>query len=130
MNWRVGQNTGNVYSPDGKLAGKCYMGGNLGKVPAAINNHDYERVPKTGPLPIGFYTIQTPIEGSPLGKFAMPLLPDASNVMYGRSGFFWHGDSQIPFCGSEGCIVSAPALRHNVWDSADHRVEVFLEQQS
>ena len=126
MTYRVGQNTGNIYK-DVKFYGKCYMGGNCGAVPEAINNHAYERVPNTGPMPLGFYTMGTPVEGSKLGAFAIPLTPDASNVMYGRGGFFWHGDAHVPFCGSEGCIVSAPALRHAAWESGDHRVEVFLE---
>lgn len=79
-----------------------------------------------GPLPQGMYTIGGPIEGSHLGPLAMPLIPDETNEMFGRSGFFIHGDSlQHPGQASHGCIVLSNAIREKIATSQDNRLEVI-----
>jgi hypothetical protein len=59
-----------------------------------------------GPLPVGRYLV-TPVAQHPgLGPDVLALEPDATNVMFGRSGFYIHGDSrQHPGNSSSGCII-------------------------
>lgn len=106
------QSTGALYDADGKLLVVGYAGGNLGMNPEGINNPEKQAVVKVGPLPRGKYTFGRVVEGSHLGPFAIELIPDASNEMFGRSGFFMHGDSIAhPRCASEGCIVIPRTIR-------------------
>jgi hypothetical protein len=49
------------------------------------------------------YAIGEPRHHPVIGPMAMPLTPDLGNEMYGRSGFYFHGDSaQHPGAGREG----------------------------
>lgn len=122
--WTYSQSTGEMIRPDGALAAVGYAGGNEGKNPLGKNNPDMQCVPDIGPLPRGFYTMQEPVEHR-LGKFAIPLLPDKSNDMCSRGGFYIHGDKiSDPGNGSEGCIVMPNMARHEMWDSDDHTLEV------
>lgn len=126
MPWTYEQNTGNMYDPSGALSGKGYAGGCSGLKPEAINNHKYEQVPDVGPLPLGRYTLGTPVPQSKLGPFAIPLVPDASNTMYGRGHFFCHGDTSPAGRASHGCIIQARAVRNAMWASSDHDLDVVL----
>ena len=126
MPWTFVITEGKIYDPSGAFLTTAYAGGNLGQNPEDVNNPDAEGLANKGPLPEGWYIFGTPLDHSKLGKFAIPLIPDPSNDMKGRSGFFWHGDliGGAYESGSEGCIVSAPAPRHTAWASADHRLQV------
>lgn len=128
MSWTYGQNTGNLYRPDGTLEAKCYAGGNEGKNPEGINNHDMQDVKKVGPLPVGTYKFGTPIEHSKLGPFAIPLIPDDDNEMFGRGDFFMHGDTTPSGKASEGCIIAPHATRVKCDASDDDSLEVFVEE--
>lgn len=68
-----------------------------------------------GPLPTGRYTVG-PIGTYRVGPNAMPLIPDAANVMLGRNKFYIHSDSKKhPGYSSDGCIViSDPNIRLNI----------------
>lgn len=66
-----------------------------------------------GPLPVGTYGIGPP-ENFPesVGMFAIPLTPQPENTMFGRSGFFVHGDNPAANqTASDGCIVTSRATR-------------------
>ena len=126
MTWRFEQDTGNIFDPTGELAGTGYAGGNCGANPEGINNHSMQDIPLIGPIPLGLFTMGEPVEHSQLGPFAIPLIPDPANEMFGRGGFYCHGDTAIPMRASEGCIVQVPDVRHAMWASADHEVEVVL----
>jgi hypothetical protein len=84
-----------------------YAGMNLGK-----NNPAMQDVHNVGPLPAGIYTIgQLMIHppGDPLRHLGpcMSLTPDPANVMFGRSGFFFHLDNPAHVgASSDGCIVA------------------------
>jgi len=98
--WLYEIETGDLY-----LAGlsycSCYSGHGVG-----LNNPAATAMKRVGPLPVGWYTIGRAVNHPHLGPFAMPLVPDPSNVMFGRSGFWLHADTAShDHTASDGCIV-------------------------
>jgi len=121
--WIYEQITGRLISPTGGLMATGYSGAGKGK-----NNPTEENVQNVGPIPVGLYDIEPP-EDSPIhGPYALRLLPDAGNAMFGRSEFLIHGDSmERPGSASEGCIIMPRFARERIWDSGDHRLQVVRE---
>jgi len=78
-----------------------------------------------GPIPRGWYTIG--IATSKPAPVTLPLKPDDTNDMCGRTGFLIHADNvQRPGWASEGCIVIRDrAKREGIRDSGDDRLEVI-----
>src|SRR5581483_6610552 len=101
--------------PEGTLLESGYAGNGAWKNdPEATNIHDH------GPLPAGLYFIGTPHDDIKVGEFAMALTPDPGNVMFGRFGFFIHGDSEDhPGQASDGCIVLSRWAREAIAASDD-----------
>lgn len=126
--WTYEQDTGRMLRPDSTLAGTGYAGGNEGKNPEGINNHEMQGVSKIGPLPLGIYTMGNPLMQSHLGPFAIPLIPSPSNEMFMRSAFFCHGDTTPSGNASEGCIIQARSVRNEMWNSDDHTLQVILSE--
>ena len=92
------------------------------------NNPTEENVQNVGPIPEGWYDIEPPTNSPIHGPFALPLLPDAGNAMFARSGFLIHGDSiERPGAASEGCIIQPKFARVAIWESGDHRLQVVRE---
>jgi hypothetical protein len=117
--WTWEQSTGKMYGPTGLLA-EGYSGAGEGK-----NNPTEENVQDVGPIPEGFYDMEPPIDSPKHGPYAIPLLPDADNQMFGRSEFLIHGDSiESPGFASEGCIILPKFARERIWESSDHRLQV------
>jgi hypothetical protein len=82
-------------------------------------------VRNVGPLPPGHYTIGKPVDHPDLGKFALPLSPDPSNDMKGRSAFWIHGASfKDPAHSSRGCIIQMRPVREKIYASGCNRLEV------
>lgn len=108
--WTYKQSTGQLFDGDGYLVATGYAGkGSCKNSPTAQSVKDF------GPLPQGFYTIEAPVNHPVVGKFALPLIPDESNEMYGRMGFFMHGENPAhPGCSSDGCPVLPLAAREQV----------------
>lgn len=127
--WTYEQRTGKLYGPDGHYVATGYAGGDKGLHPEGINNPDLQNVHNIGPLPCGFYTREEPIDPHPhLGKYAIPLTPDKDNEMFGRSGFFMHGDNVTnPGHASDGCIIQGPVTRHEFGTSSDKRIQVVSD---
>lgn len=76
------------------------------------NNPDMQFVRETGPLPQGFYTIESPVTHPRLGPLAFHLRPDPENEMHGRDAFFIHGPSKSHYGQeSKGCIIQLRAVR-------------------
>ena len=76
------------------------------------NNPAMQSVKGIGPLPVGNYTIGDPVDGTHLGPTAFPLVPDPTNNMYGRSGFYLHAIAiEHPELSSDGCIVMSRNVR-------------------
>ena len=121
MAWTYKQLSGWLLDKSGKLVGIGYSGS-----PAGKNNPSMQEVSCVGPIPCGLYTIEQPINSPTHGPFAMPLVPDPINEMYGRSAFLIHGDSlEHPGVASEGCIILNRTFREAIWSSGDHRLAVI-----
>lgn len=130
MAWTFEQSTGKLYDPQGNRVASGYAGGNCGKNPEGKNNADMQDQPKIGPLPEGLYTHGEVVLQSHLGPFAIPLIPDPSNEMFNRSGFFMHGDSvENPGSASEGCVIMPRAVREAYYNSDDNQIQVVKEKQ-
>ena len=90
------------------------------------NNPELENVPDVGPIPVGQYSIGYPVDTVTHGPFVLPLTPDATNQMFGRTGFLIHGDSVVePGTASRGCIIMARQVRNDVANSGDHSLQVI-----
>jgi hypothetical protein len=126
MTWTFSQSSGQIRNELGELVGAGYAGGACGARPEAVNNPAMQDIHGVGPLPRGVYTKGVAVEHSHLGAFAIPLIPDPMNEMFGRGSFYFHGDTKTPNCASEGCIVAAPSLRHEWYDSDDNEMMVIL----
>jgi Protein of unknown function (DUF2778) len=101
------QTSGKLLDDNGKLIGIGWAGHLQGR-----NNPAMENVEGVGPLPRGKYVVGNPIDHTHLGPLSFPLQPDPSNKMFGRSGFFIHGASQIhPALSSDGCIIQGLIAR-------------------
>lgn len=110
--------TGEFIAPNRKLVGYCYSG-----QPPFVNDPTKVAIKDRGPLPPGPYRMESPINTDPdrsewgahahLGPFVIPLTPEPMpeypnprGWLYGRSGFYIHGDSIAkPGYASDGCIV-------------------------
>jgi hypothetical protein len=124
--WRYEQKTGRLLHNDACVA-TGYAGGNCGKNPEGKNNPESQEISKIGPLPQGKYTFGTPVAQSHLGPFAIPLIPDSGNEMFGRSSFYVHGDTTPSGNASEGCIIMPRPIREQVSSSPDNDLEVVAE---
>ena len=118
--WTYEQSTGWIISPSGARLCRGYSG-----APSAKNNPTWQSEPDVGPIPQGAYTIDAPVDSPTHGPFALPLTPDPSNEMFGRSAFLIHGDSvEHPGAASEGCIIQPRFARERVWESGDRTLRV------
>ena len=125
MAWTYEQGSGKLYRPNGTLAATGYAGGNEGKNPEGVNNHDMQGIKRVGPVPAGCYIFGEVVLQSQLGPFAIPLVPVDSNTMYGRGGFYCHGDkADPPRSASEGCIIMPRAVRDEMYASSDRQLLV------
>jgi hypothetical protein len=123
MAWTFEQGTGRLLSQDGSLLTTGYSGAVGYK-----NNPRMQDVKGKGPIPQGTYTIEAPRDTPDHGPEAMPLAPDSENEMFGRLGFWIHGDSMhAPGTASEGCVILPRFARERVWQSGDHTLRVVRE---
>ena len=105
----------------------AYSGRGVGlNNPAECGRHGVEGVEDAGPIPPGWYTIGDPVESH--GGFALPLIPDPQNMMFGRGSFLIHGDLitawKNPQRASLGCIIAGRVPRWAVHGSKDRRLQV------
>lgn len=118
--WQYTRSTGTLTDSDGASYSGGYSGNGQG-----LNNPAMSDVQDVGPLPAGLYTIGVFADRPVVGEFAAPLDPDADNQMFGRSGFFMHGDNPAAdHTASDGCIVLPRAVREAVAASGDIRLQV------
>ena len=120
--WTFIQSTGQLLDSTGIEIAIGYSGLGIGK-----DNPDEEGIKGIGPIPCGFYQIGKAINHTKLGELAMPLTPNEDNEMFGRNGFYIHGDSlQHPGQASEGCIVMPGITRLKIDGSDDKTLEVVV----
>ena len=111
--WFYSQSTGRL-THYGELIGTGYAGH-----PPYVNDPLAQDKHGCGPLPQGMYTIGQEVS-STLGPITMPLQPYPQNEMYGRSGFYMHGDNPAHVgWSSDGCIIMPHDVRNQVSVSTD-----------
>jgi hypothetical protein len=118
MPWTYEISTGVMLDPDGNRLAVGYSGSGIGR-----NNTLYQNKIDVGPIPMGSYEIGPPQDSQELGPHAMPLEPFLSNEMYGRSGFWIHGDNST-HTASEGCVIMSFAARQAISSSGDDILDV------
>lgn len=119
MSWQYKISTGEMTNPDGSITWNGYSGTGDGR-----NNPDMTDVPNVGPIPVGTYTIgEAYDEPGKLGPCVLPLTPDPSNEMFGRSLFRIHGDNAAHDA-SEGCVIQGPQCRYSISASTDKTLVV------
>jgi Protein of unknown function (DUF2778) len=104
--------TGRITSYDTTGTPTIIGAGYAGNGPC-MNDPSMTAVHGHGPLPMGYYAIGAPGDfPETVGEFAMPLTPSLANQMWGRSGFYIHGDNPaLNHTASDGCIVAARNIR-------------------
>ena len=125
MTWKYDQGTGRL-SHDGEMIATGYAGINTDTV-NGLNNPAQQQTPFVGPIPRGTYTIGQPItNGGHMGPFVLELTPSPVNNMFGRSGFFIHGDKADPppQSASNGCIIVNREWRAMIAQSGDNLLVV------
>lgn len=126
--WTYEQRTGRLYDAQGTVFATGYSGFGPGKNAPAWQDHR-----DVGPIPAGDYLIDAPqcvLQAGEHGPYVLPLVPDADNQMYGRSGFLIHGDGLGDHAGhaSHGCIIISPrGLREAIWQSRDRLLRVVAD---
>ena len=86
-----------------------------------------QNMSNAGPLPQGIYSIGAALAIGPgkTGRFVLALTPDPANQMFGRFGFYIHGDNPAQnFTASDGCIILSLAIREAVAASGDRELTV------
>lgn len=102
------------------LKGVGYSGHDEG-----LDNPNMENVRAVGPIPRGRWQIGTFFDHPHLGSIVAHLSPINTQV-FGRSGFFIHGDNKSHnHSGSDGCIVADHSLREAIRDSGDKELSVI-----
>ena len=116
------QSTGGLTDASGSLVTVGYSGHGDG-----LNNPAMQNVPDVGPLPQGLYSLGAPVDHPKLVTFAIPLIPHSGDELFGRRGFYMHGD-EVGHVGehlaSHGCIVADRGARESIWASGDHALKV------
>lgn len=91
----------------------------------AKNNPERQDDAGVGPIPRGWWHMTGVESGGPTGPFTIILDPEPGTKTFGRSLFRIHGDSRAaPGTASHGCIILGPQVRHEMWNSGDHLLDV------
>ncbi|ASL48179.1 hypothetical protein bAD24_III12340 [Burkholderia sp. AD24] len=120
MTWTYQKSTGDL------RFNEAYVESGYSGKSAWKNHPEFQSFNGKGPIPRGRYTIGAPFTHPHTGIYSLQLTPVIGNVMFGRSGFLIHGDSQDhPGDASDGCIVVSLHARHRIWGSGDRALEVI-----
>jgi hypothetical protein len=93
--------------------------------PPRRNDPTAQAIEDVGPLPAGIYTIGKSFWSGMLGPVVMRLTPSTDNEMFGRSGFYIHGDSaEHAGFASNGCIVLSHEVRAQIDADSDRDLTV------
>lgn len=118
--WTYSQSAGTMTNAAGEVIATGYSGNG-----ASMNEPADEDTEDHGPLPQGNYAIGAASTHPVLGPVSMELTPDPANEMFGRSGFFIHGDNAaLDHTASDGCIILPRAARETIAESGDVNLKV------
>lgn len=122
--WSYEQISGRITKEGVGILATGYSG-----APGFKNDPNQQGVKDKGPIPRGRYTIQEPRVSTRHGRYALPLVPDPLNNMFGRDLFWIHGERMEgpSGCASEGCIILPLFARERLWESGDHDLQVVAE---
>lgn len=118
------QSTGRLYIQCDETSDRALLGVGYAGRGTCRNNPQQQHVVNGGPLPRGMYTIGFPERHPRLGPLSFRLHPEATNVMFGRSGFFIHGDNKTNDA-STGCVILPKPLREIIAASGLSRLWVI-----
>jgi Protein of unknown function (DUF2778) len=120
--WIYIQRTGRLYKDYTlNLIDSGYSGHGVSR-----NNPGDQWKANRGPIPCGIYTIGALTDGPT--TLSLPLEPDAGNEMFGRFGFYIHGEPITrPGSASHGCIVLKTSTRRRIAHSNDKSLVVRAE---
>lgn len=80
-----------------------------------VNKTEAEGLVAAGPIPRGSYRLVGPFNHVRLGPVVFYLDPAKGTNLFGRSGFFIHGDNAYGNqTASHGCIVLSRAIREKI----------------
>lgn len=120
MAWIYSQSSGSL------SLNTIFIGNGYSGIGAGLNSPASQNIPNVGPVPQGTYKIgaaHTPPDH--LGILALPLYPDPANTMFGRFGFFIHGDNQFENnTASNGCVIMSYTIRQQIASSGDTNLTV------
>lgn len=110
------QSTGRLWLRDEQSQEKAEsVGRGYSGHPPYVNETDAEALVARGPIPRGSYRIVGPFNHVRLGPVCFFLDPAKGNTMFGRSGFFIHGDNEYGnSSASHGCVVLSRAIRERI----------------
>ena len=124
--WKYEQGSGRLFNASGTPIAKGYSGHGEG-----LNNPEKQGERGVGPIPRGKWAIGAPYMSDTTGRYTMKLLAkdstpgDDTHTPTGRGAFRMHGDnSRGDKSASHGCIIMPFDIRHTVWESGDHELEV------
>lgn len=125
MPWQWSQSTGVLMGPAGTKIAQGYAGNGAG-----LNNPQMQNAHGQGPLPQGDYLIgdledvHVTSAGVKLTN-CLPLIPAPTNQMFGRAGFWFHGDNiAMDHSASDGCPVVPLWARMQIAQSSDRQLKV------
>lgn len=107
--WLYEISTGRFYDA---LSSSRYVGTGYSGARHRANDRLSVHVQGEGAIPPGLYRAGTARDLDSLGPHAIPLIPDDANEMFGRSGFYVHGDNKAGNrTASRGCIILNRSIR-------------------
>jgi hypothetical protein len=100
--------------------------------PGFMNDPTACAVKNRGPLPLGWYDIEAPVNRPwSFGHYGLPLKPWPGNEMFDRSEFYFHGANALhPEKSSNGCPFTPPGgrwVREQVRNSGINVVQVVAD---
>ena len=117
--WKFIQASGQLFFNDVEVW-LGYSGAGGGK-----NAPDRQHVRNQGPIPRGWWTIGEATDDGPTA-LSLPLIPDPGTKLFGRFGFYIHGENaRRPGASSRGCIIVDHDVRVSLRDSTDRRLLVI-----
>jgi hypothetical protein len=114
------QPAGTLTDASGSLLGTGYSGH-----PPYVNVASAENLPNQGPCPRGQYTLIPIADGGHLGPCVFRLVAAPSNEMFGRSGFYIHGDdAAMDHTASDGCLIFDRPIRETILSGGDFVLQI------